>query len=72
MLFKEVSGADISVNCSVSALKNRKNCILAHHTLVFANKSIDNILCGGRLRLHYIYKNLSYTKSINKNLMNGG
>jgi|GEM_PF-6111218 len=33
----------MSVNSSVSALKNRGNRALAHYDLIFINKSFDNI-----------------------------
>jgi hypothetical protein len=36
-------GADISVNSSNPALKNRQNRALAYHNLLFANKSFDDI-----------------------------
>jgi len=38
-----MSGAEMSVNSSVSGPKNRKNRTLLYQYLVFANKSFDNI-----------------------------
>jgi len=39
-----MSGADISVNCSNPAQKNRQNCALEYHNLLSADKSIDDNL----------------------------